>query len=113
VVTVCDHLDLLGGIELKHEVRREALRIALDGLVQRLGRHAIELGQIGVNHHLEPAQHLNAPLDARQQRACRCCGRSHAFPDLRQLVLLTMSQSDFAFACCSKTAVTPEMPSYA
>jgi flagellar hook-length control protein FliK len=34
---------------LQHEIVREALAVALDLLIQAFGRHAIELGQIGVD----------------------------------------------------------------
>jgi hypothetical protein len=33
------------------EVRRKSHRIALDGLVEALGRHLIERGQLGIQDH--------------------------------------------------------------
>jgi hypothetical protein len=52
VVAICDHLGLLGRGELKHEVLREALGVALDLLVQPLGVHAVQRSQVGVDDHL-------------------------------------------------------------
>lgn len=46
--TVCDHLGLLGRVELEHEIRWKAPRIAFDGLIQGLGGHAVEFGQVGM-----------------------------------------------------------------
>jgi hypothetical protein len=68
VVAICDHLGLLGGIKPEHEIAREPIRIALDLLVQPLGRHAVEHGQMGIDHHAQLAHDDDAALDARQQR---------------------------------------------
>ena len=73
VVAICEHLGLLGGVELVQEIGGEALAVGLDLLIEPLGRHAVQGGQVHVDHHLEAAHYLDAPLDARQQRA----GRGH------------------------------------
>jgi len=36
---------------LEHEIRRETVQIAFDGLIQGFGFHAVKLGQIAVQHH--------------------------------------------------------------
>ena len=34
--------------------------ITLDRLIKRLRRHAVEFGQVGIDHHLLAADHQNA-----------------------------------------------------
>lgn len=41
----------LGLGEAQHEIRGEALCIALDSLVERLGRHSVECGELGIQQH--------------------------------------------------------------
>lgn len=89
MVTTCDHLRLLAGRELKHEVPRKPLRIALDGLIERLGRHPVEHGQIGIDDDLVLAHDEDAALDARQHHGClggslACC--AHLAPPRRLLL---------------------------
>ena len=60
VVTVCDHLSFLLRVELKHKVAWKAQRIAFNRLIKDLGGYAVQLGQICVNHHTQPAHHGNA-----------------------------------------------------
>jgi hypothetical protein len=44
VVTVCDYLRFLIGVQLKHEIGGKALGIAFDRLIERFGRHPVEFG---------------------------------------------------------------------
>lgn len=64
VVTVCDHLDFFRFGKLKPEVGWKAVGVALDSLVQCLGRHAIQFRQIGVDDDLDAAHQLDARFDA-------------------------------------------------
>src|SRR5438876_4505395 len=45
-----DGKSLLFGCETKHEITREAIDIALDLLVERLGGNPVEICQVGVKH---------------------------------------------------------------
>lgn len=55
VVAICDHLVALGAAELEDEIDGKAPGVALDLLVQRLGGHAVERGEVGVDHDLVAA----------------------------------------------------------
>ena len=68
VVAICDHLGLLCGGELEHEVGRKPAAVTLDLLVEALGRHAVDLGQIGVDHHAQGAHGLDTRLNARHRQ---------------------------------------------
>src|ERR1700677_4032261 len=46
--------------ELEHEVGGKAVDVPLDGLNECSGLDAIEFGQVGVKHHLFPADQINA-----------------------------------------------------
>jgi hypothetical protein len=48
---------------LKHEISREPTAIPPDLFVQTANRHAIELGQVGSEHHAQPSQHDDAALN--------------------------------------------------
>jgi len=65
VVAICDHLGLLSGSELKQEVSREALPVAFDLFVKPLGFHAIQRGQVHIDHHPQATNDLDTALDAR------------------------------------------------
>jgi hypothetical protein len=41
---------------------RKPIRVALDLLVQPLGRHDVERNQVGVDHQAQAAQHDDAAL---------------------------------------------------
>ncbi len=71
VITICDHLRLLICRELKHKTPREACRVALDGLVERPGRHPVEFRQIGDDHYLLAANDQDAVLTGRPRFRCR------------------------------------------
>jgi hypothetical protein len=54
--------------ELKHEVRRKALCIALDGFVQSTGAHAVSTSQIAIKNHTLAPQYqdvVSNPLNTR------------------------------------------------
>lgn len=53
---------LLG--QLEHEVRRESLRVAADGLVQIARGNALKRRQVGVQKHFLPAYEVNQSFDA-------------------------------------------------
>jgi hypothetical protein len=63
VVTICDHLQFLLRRKLKHEILGETIPIALYCLIQYLGRHAIELRQVRIDHHLMAANGEDASID--------------------------------------------------
>lgn len=44
VVAICDHLVAPGATELEDKIIREALRVALNLLIQALGGHAVVWG---------------------------------------------------------------------
>jgi hypothetical protein len=48
---------------MKHEIRREASEVAPDLLVEALGGHAVEHGEVRVEHDAPAAQHDDAPID--------------------------------------------------
>ena len=48
MVTICDHLFLLCFGELEKEILRKTPCIALDGLVERLGRNAVNRREVGI-----------------------------------------------------------------
>lgn len=60
VVAVCDHLGLLFGCQLEQKVAGEAVAIALDLLVEPLGGHAVERGQVDIDCHAQPAHGADA-----------------------------------------------------
>ena len=45
--------------ELEHEIRRKLLGIAFDCLIESLGFHPIQRGQIGIDNDPLTAQHLD------------------------------------------------------
>lgn len=47
-------------IQLKHEVLREALAIAIDLLIKTFGCFAVKSGQVGIEHHALAANQQNA-----------------------------------------------------
>src|SRR5882762_927584 len=49
------------------EVGRKPAAVSLDLLVEPLGWHAVDLGQIGVDHHAQGAHGLDPCLDARHR----------------------------------------------
>jgi hypothetical protein len=51
VVAICDHLHLLALGETKHEVAGKPILVALHLLVQSLGRHAVDQGQVSIEHN--------------------------------------------------------------
>lgn len=55
--------------KLKHEIGGEPFAIARDRLVQVTGRNAVELGQMGIEHHLLAADQKYSPLNLNRQRA--------------------------------------------
>lgn len=59
----------------KHEIRREALRIASHLLIEPLGRHIIELGEVGIDHDLLATDEQNALLDADTRQHGAAGGR--------------------------------------
>jgi hypothetical protein len=64
VVTTCDHLRLLPPGELKHEVRRKAAAIALDGLTQGFRRGSVCLRKIRIQHDAMGTDRPNAQRNA-------------------------------------------------
>jgi hypothetical protein len=70
VVTICDHLLLFLVGQLQDEILREPLRVAFDRLVQGLGRHAVNRGQVGVEENLLAAD--------RKNQGVKETGRLHA-----------------------------------
>ena len=56
--------------ELEHEIFRKAFPVTPDLLVQPLGGHAIERGEVGVDHDLVAADDENALGDARSGQEC-------------------------------------------
>ena len=65
VVTICNHLVPLGATELEYKIFWEALRVALNLLMQALGVHVVERGEVGINHDLVVADDEDLPGDAR------------------------------------------------
>ena len=63
VVAICDHLNLLIGRELEHEVFRESLSITLNLLIQPTCRHAIKLCKVGINYDFNASNQQDALLD--------------------------------------------------
>jgi len=59
------------GRQLKYEIYGEPLSVAFNGLIKNLGGHAIDAGQIGVQHHPLPANRVDALLDPFNPR----CGQ--------------------------------------
>lgn len=49
VVAICDRLAALGAAELEDKIGGKAPDVALDLLVQMLGGHAVERGQVGAH----------------------------------------------------------------
>jgi hypothetical protein len=63
VATICDHLAFFFRGKLKHEILRKATRIALDRLVQCLGRDAIQRGQVSIDHYPMAPHEQNAAFN--------------------------------------------------
>ena len=53
----------LGRGQLKHEVGRETINIALNGLIQRLRLDLIQRGKFAVENDFEAANHQDVPHD--------------------------------------------------
>src|SRR6266516_6244172 len=64
VVTICDHLRLLTIGQEKSEIGWKTIRIALYGLVQRLGHDAVQLGQVAIQNDLFPPDGQDASFEA-------------------------------------------------
>lgn len=65
MVAICDHLVALGAADLEDEIDGKALGVALDLLVQPLGGHVVERGEVGVDHDFVAADDEDLPGDAR------------------------------------------------
>jgi hypothetical protein len=77
VVAICDHLGLLRGAELEHEIARKTLVVAFDLLVEAPGGYTVEFGEVGIDHYLLATQDLDATFDARQQHRGWTVGSGH------------------------------------
>ena len=53
--------------KLKRKIFREPLSVALHGKIQRFGGHAVELSEVGIQHHLLAADQKYSPLDLNSQ----------------------------------------------
>ena len=53
--------------KLKHKVRGEPVGVALYGKIQGFGRHAVEFGQVCIEHDLLAADQKYSPLDLNCQ----------------------------------------------
>ena len=62
VDAICDHLRFFFHCKLKHEIRRKTLPVAPDLFIEALGRHTIQLSQIGVEQHFLPTNEQDASL---------------------------------------------------
>ena len=51
----------------KHKVARKPGGIALHAKIQRFGGHAVELSEVGIQHHLLAADQKYSPLDLNSQ----------------------------------------------
>lgn len=80
VVAICDHLGLLGRGQLKHEVDGKPLPVALDLLVEPLGRDAVKAGQVHVNHHPLATHDVYAALDLWPEVRAHSCGLASVRP---------------------------------
>ena len=76
MVTNCDHLHLFRRAQLEHEIRRKTLWISLDGLIECLGRNAIEPRKVGGQYHPLSAKDEYRFSDLFGHRA----GRAHNNP---------------------------------
>jgi len=54
----------LGGREPEHEILREACDVTLDLFVEPLGGHAVQPGQVRIDHYLLPTNERDPALDA-------------------------------------------------
>jgi hypothetical protein len=63
VVAICDYLFFLVFGQLKREILRETLGIPFDLLIESLGRHAVKLGQVGVNNYTLATDDQDGMLD--------------------------------------------------
>jgi hypothetical protein len=70
---------LLDG-ELEHEIRREAVAVAADLLIETLRADPVELGELGIEQHSLAAQDEDGACDLLDGQGCRACWcrRSHA-----------------------------------
>lgn len=75
MVTSCDHLFTLRRGQWEAEVQREALGVALDGLIQGLGRHGVDVGEIRIDEDRLTANGENAALERCQSRRVRRHGK--------------------------------------
>ena len=73
MIAICDHLGLLGCGELKQKVGWEALPVALDLLIEPLGLHPVEVGQVHINHHPQATN-----FQTSDQRLTRAAQRREA-----------------------------------
>jgi hypothetical protein len=64
VVTICDHLGFLAARQAENEVGWETIGIAFDGLVERLGGHAVEPGEVRIKDDALAAVDEDLLLDA-------------------------------------------------
>jgi len=63
VVAICDHLGLLVGGQLEHEVARKAALVSLHLLVEPSRRYPIKRGQIRIEDHLLATNEQDPSLD--------------------------------------------------
>ena len=63
MVTICDHLGFSLRIQLKNEIIGESRRVAFHLLVEPLRRHAVDGGQVGIQHHLLAAKVENKGIN--------------------------------------------------
>ena len=71
VVTGCDHIGSLGFREVESKVRREALGVTFDCLIENLGRNAVDQSKIVIQQHLLTPDRQHARLDCQCGQVCR------------------------------------------
>jgi hypothetical protein len=77
VVTICDHLGFFLVGQGKHEIAGEAVPIPPHRLIERLGRHPVQLGEIGIDDDLLSPDHQNPLLDTLDPHERRCVFAGH------------------------------------
>ena len=71
MVTICNHLVALAFGKRKYEIRWKSSLIALDLLVQTLGRDTIERSEIGIYDRLVATDYQDAMSDRCAGSECR------------------------------------------
>src|SRR5208282_2980544 len=106
VVAICDHLQLLGFSQLKHEVGGETPKIAFYLLIQPFGFHAVKFSQIAIQHHPLASNGEDCPLNSFHRNPNHLPFHFSPFSERWSQTVTTLYKNDVCFKNLKSQFVT-------